>query len=174
MPGGRAARHDLGRRSPCRVLCQAARGVISGHAPAAHVSSMPASSSDTDALSMHATAHVQREAQHPLGGPPGPRAGTGPSGKVFRNARCRARAQHCRLRASVANDQAKRARASPTQPDMSRSCWHPPWGSNPRPHGYGPCALPTGLGGLVAPLCFPLCISFFMVGLVLEGAGADC
>ena len=51
---------------------------------------------------------------------------------------------------------------------------HPPWGSNPRPHGYGPCALPTGLGGLVAPLCFPLCISFFMVGLVLEGAGADC
>ena len=26
---------------------------------------------------------------------------------------------------------------------------HPPWGSNPRPQGEGPCALPTELGGLV-------------------------
>ena len=25
---------------------------------------------------------------------------------------------------------------------------HPPWGSNPRPQGSGPCALPTELGGL--------------------------
>ena len=26
---------------------------------------------------------------------------------------------------------------------------HPPWGSNPRPQGSGPCALPTELGGLL-------------------------
>ena len=29
---------------------------------------------------------------------------------------------------------------------------HPPWGSSPRPQGYGPCALPTELGGLLPKL----------------------
>ena len=29
---------------------------------------------------------------------------------------------------------------------------HPPWGSNPRPQGSGPCALPTELGGLLLKL----------------------
>jgi hypothetical protein len=51
---------------------------------------------------------------------------------------------------------------------------HPPWGSNPRPHGYGLCALPAELGGLFAPLRFPLRISQLMLGLVLAGAGAGC
>ena len=45
----------------------------------------------------------------------------------------------------------------PLAPFGSASGWapfeklnHPPWGSNPRPQGQEPCALPTELGGLFA------------------------
>jgi hypothetical protein len=55
-----------------------------------------------------------------------------------------------------------------------RQTLHTPWGSNPQPHGYGPCVLPAELGGLLAPLCFLLCGSHLMLGLVLAGAGAGC
>ena len=55
-----------------------------------------------------------------------------------------------------------------------RQTLHTPWGSNPQPHGYGPCVLPVELGGLLAPLCFLLCGSHLMLGLVLAGAGAGC
>ena len=55
-------------------------------------------------------------------------------------------------------------------PSSPRKAKHPPWGSNPRPQGQGPCALPTELGGLLSlphsrsrrrlPLGIPVALSF--------------